>query len=247
MNKLISKLFNDNRLLARAMDIPYYFKDDNDIITYDFSNWLNEFILAKKATGITSVSTTLILPNLHIPTYKNIGYFINGETAKLEHVSRTDSSSRGNSADGDFKTLTSNLGSLDNLVKEIYLSKDFHTINEINTTFQFNDIVGLFYTGKNNKYGKLCSILLQVVFKKMGKNLPLYEYDYQNGKINEIKMTQQQIYEFLNKQLQQKTLKGTQVYALIDDDNETLIKIDLLKIISAKHPPANIQLYQLNK
>lgn len=41
------------------------------------------------------MSSTLLLPGKHIPTYKNFGFIFNGATARLHHIHHQDSGSHG--------------------------------------------------------------------------------------------------------------------------------------------------------
>lgn len=85
MDNGVVKIFEQGKILARAMDNPSYRKNNNEL-SYDFSTWASEFELAK-SEGLMSVSSTLILPNEGIPTYKAIGFLIDSDKVDVRHVS----------------------------------------------------------------------------------------------------------------------------------------------------------------
>ena len=64
----VIKLYNENKLLIRAMDLPILSKN-NDSLYYDCTTWIEEFELL--VTNIlSSISTTLIVPNIGIKNIK---------------------------------------------------------------------------------------------------------------------------------------------------------------------------------
>ena len=94
----VKDIYNNKKLLVRAMDYPNLQKGP-DGLEYDCSIWANEFCMLKNGT-FSSVSTTLIVPDVGVMIYKNIGFLIDSDLADCFHISKIDSSSRGNLLDG---------------------------------------------------------------------------------------------------------------------------------------------------
>ena len=75
----IKTLYNEGKLLVRAMDWPQL-KNGINGFEYDCTTWANEFCMLMNE-GLSSVSSTLIVPDIGVSTYKNIGFLINSDLA----------------------------------------------------------------------------------------------------------------------------------------------------------------------
>lgn len=222
MSNKIEELYQNNRLIVRAMDWPSLARVDSSNFAYDFSIWAQEIFLSQQPEGLTSASSTLLVPNTDIPTYKAIGFMINGETSQIEHISERDSGSNGNKANGDFYACGESLKSLDELVSNIKTKKTSGVMNEVNITISTDDIVGLFYNKSGNERNKLYSLLAQcIITEQIQRNLPIYEYDHINGTITQIQMDITEQQQFLKEMFESKILKTPLLHFTLEND-ETL-------------------------
>ena len=118
-------LYNQDKLLVRAMDWPQISRGTNGL-QYDCTSWANEFDMMMNSM-LSSASSTLLVPGVGVSTYKNIGFLINSDTANCFHIATSDSGSSGNVENGDF-----------------FANKaDFTTINELATYIKSNNSVDL--------------------------------------------------------------------------------------------------------
>ena len=68
----VERIYNEGKLLVRAMDQPTITIDSGNK-QYECQSWINEFSnLMNK--GLFSLSTTLIIPNVGVRTYKSMGF-----------------------------------------------------------------------------------------------------------------------------------------------------------------------------
>ena len=178
----VEKIYNEGKLLIRAMDQPNLVKKTNGSY-YDTQTWSNEFY-ALISEGMYSLSTTLIVPGVGVSTYKNIGFLINSDLADCFHIAKSDSGSSGNYQSGDFKANKPDFTTVKELAKYIK-DNNSKTMNEVNVNCKIDAVVGLFI----NKC-TMSNYLLQKVYvaKKMieyltGFDYPIYIYDYNIGKI----------------------------------------------------------------
>lgn len=224
MSNKIEELHKKNRLIVRALDWPSITKIDNSNFAYDFSTWAEEIFLSQQPDGLTSISSTLLSPNIDIPTYKAIGFMINGETSQIEHISETDSGSNGNKANGDFYACNESLKDLDELVSNIKTKNTSGVMNEVNITISTDDIVGLFYNKSGNERNKLYTLLAQyIISEQINRELPIYEYNHQNGTIVQIQMDTAQQRQFLKDMFDNKILKTTLLHYTLENDESLTI------------------------
>ena len=181
----IEEVFKSGNLLVRGLDAPAIISDGAgnyglkyDIIDGETDNMFGE----DDQQGELYMSSTLILPGKHIPTYKNFGFMFNGATAKLHHVHPQDSGSHGH---GDnFFAATSNLHSLADLAAVV--SNEEPQMNEVNATFEGSDLKGIFALEARKPVGKVSALLMQQRLKMtIGVELPIYVYDVSVGDITE--------------------------------------------------------------
>jgi hypothetical protein len=184
----VKDIYNNKKLLVRAMDYPNLQKGP-DGLEYDCSIWANEFCMLKNGT-FSSVSTTLIVPDVGVMTYKNIGFLIDSDLAECFHISKIDSSSRGNLLDGDFFASDADFQTISELANYIETSND-PTMNEVNINAELNAVKGLFF----NECPKQDLLLQRLYVARTclkditGIEYPIYSYDLKNGKINYVELT----------------------------------------------------------
>lgn len=206
VNKVMD-LFNNGKLLVRAMDTAYLHKYDGEF-RMDFSDWVREYEFSK--IGLYSLSTTLILPNYKIPTYKSIGLLINSDLAQIRHVSRSDSCSSGNELNGDFRAYETDLKTLEDLILDIKKNKS-NVMNEVNVNITNNAYVGLFYVKSFSKRTISHILLAQSLLEELtGIKYPIFEYD--EGKLNYIDISYDDKKEFLTSMKEDRTIMSTDIY-----------------------------------
>lgn len=222
MSDKIEELYQKNRLIVRAMDWPSMTRIDGSNFAYDFSIWAEEIFLSQQPEGLTSASSTLLVPNVDIPTYKAIGFMINGDTSQIEHISERDSGSNGNKVNGNFFASGKSLKDLDELVSNIKTKNTSGVMNEVNISISTDDIIGLFYNKSDNDRNKLYTLLAQyIISEQIKRELPIYEYDHQNGTITQIQMDITQQQQFLKDMFDSKILKTPLLHFTLEND-ETL-------------------------
>ena len=140
MEDNVIDLYNNGKLIIRAVDLPNLHKT-NDLIKYDCSTWANEFAMMMN-NDFDSVSSTLLVPNVGVKTYKNVGFLVNSDEAIVQHIANSDSGSRGSIKNGDFFANKSNYDSLDELANYIMKNKSTD-MNEVNLNIPINAVVGL--------------------------------------------------------------------------------------------------------
>lgn len=195
----VLNLYNNNNLIARAMDLPNL-RRANDNTVFDCSTWINEFELMER-NMFTSVSSTLLVPNVPVKTYKNVGYLVDSNIAECFHFCKTDSGSSGNISNGDFAANQSDFNSLEELAD--FIVKNNHgEMNEINMNLPPEAVVGLFINRCPNERFLLKGLIptISALKKRFGIDLPLYEYDQSQGLLTKIELTEDLINEIMNGQ-----------------------------------------------
>lgn len=184
----VTQIYNDNKLLVRAMDIPRLQRIENGL-AYDCTTWTDEFNFMKNGT-LSSASTTLVIPNVGVSTYKNIGFLINSDFANCFHIAKSDSCSNGDISRGDFHANEPDFTSIEELANYI-IENNSTTMNEVNIITTIDSVVGLFINKCQNQNRSLAMIyIVQQVLKQMlGIEYPIYVYDLNNGIIEKIEIT----------------------------------------------------------
>lgn len=179
----VERLFLDNKVLIRAMDMPSFVKFGSDL-AFDCSVWINEFDLMKKNI-FSSVSTTLLVSGVAVSTYKNIGYLVDSTQVDCFHISKSDSGSHGNLLNGDFFAFEKDFEIISDLAKYIKGSNDT-TMNEVNVNMNLNAVIGLVLNKCINEYPLLRSLLIlkNALYEYTQIDYPIYEYDRENGKLS---------------------------------------------------------------
>ena len=213
----IESVYNEGNLLVRAMDLPQL-KNGSDGLEYDCTTWANEFCMLMNE-GLSSISSTLIIPNVGVSTYKNIGFLINSDKVNCFHIAKSDSGSSGNISSGDFFANKADFQSISELANYISNSRDT-TMNEVNINASIDSVEGLFFNECPRQ-----DLLLQMIYvvKSCLKNItgvdyPIYSYDSKNGKLNYIELTEE-----LETQIIQ-SLKTTNLFYWPDEYEAPVIK-----------------------
>ena len=208
----VVNLFKKGKILARAMDNPSYYRNyETKGLSYDFSVWANEYELAKQE-GLYSLSTTLLVPDESIPTYKSIGVLLDSDEVDVRHIAETDSGSCGNEKDGDFRANTSDVKSLEEL-QEIIRNKQRKEMNEVNINMRENAYVGLF-ANKANSQRLIANILLAQKYYELqtGVTLPVYIYDSKIGSLENFDITLEEKASIIQSCLENKVLRSTSIF-----------------------------------
>ena len=184
----VMDLFYKNKLIVRAMDLPSFGKCDGKLY-YDCSTWANEFSLMEQEK-FTSVSSTLIIPKAPITLYKNVGYLVDSSLAECFHISKNDSGSSGNIADGDFSANEADFSSIDELAKYI-ISNHHYDMNEVNLNLDLTSVLGLVVSKcfRESILLKRMLIVRQALCDLTGITYPIYEYDAKTGSLSFIDLS----------------------------------------------------------
>ena len=185
----VETLYNNNKLLARAMDMPMLTNGLNGL-QYDTTTWANEFVsLLNKS--LSSASTTLLIPDVGISTYKNMGYLIDSDMAICSHISPCDSLSSGSTQNGDINANGNSMESLEELSKYI---KDNNSkqMNEVNIEASVGSVVGLFINECQiqDKLLQMIYVVRKCASEIMGIDYPIYLYNSNEGKLTKIELTE---------------------------------------------------------
>ena len=215
-NGVVEDLLHSDQLLIRAVDGAALARRDGRIVN-DCSTLAEELTECQKE-GLGSVSTTLVVENESVPAYKAIGYFVNGKTAQIEHVAEGDSLSSGNSKNGDFIALAENLGTTKNLAQRV---RETHPnrMNEVNVSIGMKDIVGLFYVKSNSERNRAQIMVMQkMIGDRFGMDLPIYEYDQQQGAIHLQNMNSKEIDGQICEYTKNNVLRSSTIYSFADEE-----------------------------
>lgn len=229
MNNDIINIFERKKLLARAMENPSIYRNSKTKeIYYDFSDLVAE-INEAKTEGKDSASTTLLLPNAEIPTYRDFGFLIDSSKANIIHICEHDSCSKGTVKSRDFSASNERLDSLEELSQKIYKEgTKHHSMNEVNVCMNENAYVGIF--ASNNKRSIAMAIMLQKVNEmKFGIKYPLYIYERENGKINKENFNIEQKIGIIREMIQGLKMNTTRIFYQLGDQEKTFDIIEELE------------------
>lgn len=210
------RLYNNGKLLVRAMDWPQL-KNGTNGLEYDCTTWANEFCMLMNEE-LSSASSTLIVPNVGVSTYKNIGFLINSDLTNCFHISKSDSSSSGNIKNGDFFSSNPDFKTIMELANYIKASNDT-TMNEVNIQASIDSVVGLFINEclQQNKLLQMIYVVKTCLANLTGIDYPIYLYNSQEGKLNKIELTPELEHQIIQ------SLKTTQVFYWPDEYDEPII------------------------
>lgn len=219
----VHELFEEDKLLVRAMDNPMLVRRNRNL-AYDFSIWAEEVELMKKGC-FTSVSTTLLVKGEKIPTYKNIGFLINGKKAEAFHFSESDSGSSGNISNGDFHANRTDIYSLEELTQRIR-AKHSGVMNEVNLNIRTIDAVeGLFVNLAKSELPKAYILMAQEYFRmQTGRKLQIYTYDIEKGALEEYNPSKEEIEDLMTRLKNNKKLRSSNLGYWLDEDEEGIYK-----------------------
>lgn len=205
----MSNIIN-NRILVRAMDYPYLKRNDGRIVN-DFSTWATEYESAC-TQGLYSLSTTLLVQGETIPTYKPIGFIIDESKSAIRHISEQDSGSNGNELNNDFKANASDIDSLNEL-ENIIKQKHENVMNEVNINIHDDAIVGLFANmSLSNRNAAIILLAQKYFFMQTGKELPIYVYNYKEGFLSPLNMSQEEKIQFIEQCIENKIIMSSDIF-----------------------------------
>ena len=212
----IKTLYNEGKLLVRAMDWPQL-KNGINGLEYDCTTWANEFCMLMNE-GLSSVSSTLIVPDIGVSTYKNIGFLINSDLANCFHISKSDSGSSGNIKYGAFLANKADFRTIMELANYIKASND-NVMNEVNIQASIDSVVGLVINEciQQDKLLQMIYVVKNCLENITGIDYPIYLYNSKEGKINKIELTDELEQQII------KTLKTTQIFYWPDEYDEPII------------------------
>lgn len=218
MDTDILDLFKQNKILVRAMDEPPLRKYDN-FLNYDFSIWAAEINEAQN-NKLKHASSTLLVAEESIPTYKNMGFIINSDKTEVIHVADSDSGSS-TDMEGNLQANETDLHSLAELAQRTKEQK-LKDMNEVNINFKADAIMGLFVNKCLSERPKALILLAQEYYKlHTGKELPIFIYDTDHGKLDAWKLSDEEKYKFLQDMRQDRTLLASKIgYYLTPETNE---------------------------
>lgn len=222
----VNNIFEKNNLIVRAMDVPRLIKNIDGLF-FDCTDWMNEFELMKE-NKLTSVSSTLIIPNIPVKTYKNVGYLVDAKLVDCYHICKTDSGSNGNIKTGDFFANTADFQKIHQLANFIIENKHSE-MNELNINLNINSVVGLFVNKCSKELFLLKRMLMVISALKKYYNieLPLYEYDVNLGKLTKIELSN----ELINQINENEFLNDINLYCFFSEKNKELYYGDIEEIL----------------
>lgn len=188
----ITDKYNEGKLIIRAVDLPQLHKVNGEI-KYDCSIWANEFAMIMN-DDFESVSSTLLIPNVGVRTYKNVGFLVDSDFAGIQHIALSDSGSSGSFKNGDFRANRPDFDTLDQLANYIKVN-NYTTMNEVNMSIPLNSVVGLVVVkcGAELKNLKRMLAVRDCIYKLTGIQFDIFEYDNNFGKIEQIDLTDELI------------------------------------------------------
>ena len=215
----VEELYNEGKLLVRAMDQPTI-RIKNGMKYYECQTWIDEFYLLMN-DGLFSLSTTLIIPNIGVKNYKNVGFLINADLADCFHIAKEDSGSCGSVRDNDFHANKPDFKTIGELANYIKLN-NATVMNEVNVNIKLDAVVGLFINKCEivNKLLKKIYVVKKILEHMTGIDYPIYLYDWNNGKIEKIELTKEQEEDLIE------NLDSRQIYYWPDEEKPCLIQIE---------------------
>ncbi len=203
--KNVTKLFEDNKILARATE------DDYDLEYNVLGSMGRELEFMSSKEGLKHASSTLLVDGTSVYTYKPQGFLFSAETTILEHLSLTDSNSSVTD-EGDLQTRidpefdAASVEELSEKIKTTNIALEASRMNEVNGTFFIKDLVGLFCVKvKSKRIENQRTLEMKFLQKKIkdrfGITLPVYIYDQHKGELQQLAFDDRKI-KRLAKQLQ---------------------------------------------
>lgn len=209
MENSVQDLLTKDKLLARAMDVPFWSIHKS---AHDFSTWAKEVDFLRNE-GLTSLSTTLLVSGEKIPTYKNMGFLINSDLVDVKHIADTDSGSSGDFEDGSFSASETDISTLSELAEKTR-HEHLRDMNEVNINVNSEDAyVGLFVNKTKSDTPKAQILLAQEYYKQQtGKTLPIYIYDSANGSLSSFNPSEKEKTDLINRLCEEKVIRSSSIY-----------------------------------
>ncbi|MGE3716540.1 MAG: hypothetical protein AB7G16_08445 [Simkaniaceae bacterium] len=192
----IQGIHERDHLLIRGMD-DEVFENIFDGGRPKLGSYKQEMELMQRPKGLVNLSTTLLVKDQGVGSYKSMGLLLNGQTATIQHICGTDSNSASDDRDELIATneLTfRTLPELAHATRETDLLKK-HTYNEVNGTFKPNDIEGLYIVVNPSMSSAVKSlnrtkirVIQKLFFETYKIALPLMEYNTATGKLTPISL-----------------------------------------------------------
>lgn len=191
------EVFDSSNLIIRAVDNPRLSRENGRII-YDCSTLAQEFEMMLSEGGMSSVSSTLLIPNEHVSTYKAIGYLVDARKVNCFHICKSDSGSFGNTTNGDFNANNADFNTVSELAQYIKSTKDGN-MNEINMNIKIDGVIGLVYNeATDNIRNMQAMIIFQSTLYRLTNTLyPIYMYSRNKGTLQLIELTEEQKYQIM--------------------------------------------------
>lgn len=186
------EVFNSGNLIVRAVDNPGLVRMDGKIV-YDCSVLAHEFEMMMSEKGMSSVSSTLIVPGEHVSTYKTIGFLVDARKADCFHIAKSDSGSGGNVNEGDFFANEADFETINELAQYIKATKS-HDINEVNLNLNIDGVIGLVFNESVNYQRNLQGLIVfqRMLFKLTNKYYPIYMYSKDKGLLQSVELDEEQ-------------------------------------------------------
>lgn len=197
INPTVEKLFETGHLLVRALDSPRISVDSQRNPTLDYRVIDREVgELRDGDDGLSYASSTLLVPEKRVPTYKAFGFMFNGEKSAIHHVHTQDSGSHGQ---GDkFQATESDTQSLSELMVSVRETPT-PTMNEVVGSFNLSNLVGIFAVKAPKPSAKIDAWLTQRhITEDTDIRLPIYMYDVDEGSLEKWEPNLEDIRELIN-------------------------------------------------
>ena len=191
MNYVTDK-YNEGKLIIRAVNLPQLHRVNGEI-KYDCSIWANEFAMIMN-NEFESVSSTLLVPDVGVKTYKNVGFLVDSDIAEIQHIALSDSGSCGSIRNNDFRANKSDYDELYELANYIK-TNNYTTMNEVNISIPLNSVLGLVVIKCNNELKHIKSMMAvrDCLYQLTGIEYDIFEYDSNLGNITKIDLTDELI------------------------------------------------------
>lgn len=172
----VTQLFNEDKLLVRAMDSPRIYRNGQ----VNFGPWDSELDQLTASGNIPHLSTTLLVRECAVRTYKPIGFLVDSDLCEIEHVADDDSAS-GVDGNGTFYASATDLSTLRDLAVRVRRQQS-SKMNEVNITMPQEALMGLvFLEAPYDIHHRISVIAIMLHLRTQGLDLPIFMYSIQKG------------------------------------------------------------------